>query len=173
MPCCRHSSRGCKVRAFYEQAALQRGWTKRQLREQIADRTYETGAEPKAKPLKRPTDADYLYRCQITRVIDGDTLLAEIDLGFGVRKEERVRLKSVDAPEAKTNEGKLAAQWMRQRLASAEQVVVKTVRMELHGRYVAHVFYSGDAEASIDTVFRSGGYLNAEIIAEGLAKRGG
>jgi endonuclease YncB( thermonuclease family) len=104
-------------------------------------------------------------------VIDGDTLLAEIDLGFGVQKEERLPLKGVDAPQAKTNEGKRAEQWVRQRLASAEQVVVKTVRMELHGRYVAHVFYSGDAEAAIEAVFRSGGYLNAELISEGLAKR--
>jgi hypothetical protein len=57
-------------------------------------------------------------------------------------------------------------------LARAEQVVVKTVRVELHGRYVAHVFYSGDGDAAIETVFRSGGHLNEELIAAGLATRG-
>jgi micrococcal nuclease len=47
----------------------------------------------------------YEYRCKIRRVIDGDTVDIDIDLGFGVwRKEERVRLFGVDTPESRTRD---------------------------------------------------------------------
>ena len=34
----------------------------------------------------------YEYKCKILRVVDGDTVDVDIDLGFGVCKEERVRM---------------------------------------------------------------------------------
>ena len=43
----------------------------------------------------------YEYRCEITRVVDGDTVDINIDLGFGVwLNDERVRLAGVDTPES-------------------------------------------------------------------------
>lgn len=41
----------------------------------------------------------YIYSCKVNRVIDGDTLDLEIDLGFNIRIRERVRLYGVDTPE--------------------------------------------------------------------------
>lgn len=47
----------------------------------------------------------YEYRCEIDRVIDGDTVDIHIDLGFGVwLKNERVRLVGIDAPESRTSD---------------------------------------------------------------------
>ena len=47
----------------------------------------------------------YEYRCQITRVVDGDTVDVDIDLGFGVwMRKQRVRLKGVDTPESRTRD---------------------------------------------------------------------
>lgn len=41
----------------------------------------------------------YAYRAIITRVIDGDTVVADIDLGFHTwRHGERLRLMAIDAP---------------------------------------------------------------------------
>ena len=41
----------------------------------------------------------YEYRCQVLRVVDGDTIDIDIDLGFGVwMRKQRVRLKGVDTP---------------------------------------------------------------------------
>ena len=47
----------------------------------------------------------YEYRCKIVKVIDGDTVDVDIDLGFGVwLKKERVRLYGIDTPESRTRD---------------------------------------------------------------------
>lgn len=47
----------------------------------------------------------YEYRCKILRVIDGDTVDVDIDLGFGVwMHKERVRLYGIDTPESRTRD---------------------------------------------------------------------
>ena len=45
----------------------------------------------------------YEYKCKITRIVDGDTVDVDIDLGFGVwLKDERVRIMGIDTPESRT-----------------------------------------------------------------------
>ena len=47
----------------------------------------------------------YEYNCVINRVVDGDTVDVDIDLGFGVwLRDERVRLTGIDAPEIRTRD---------------------------------------------------------------------
>ena len=47
----------------------------------------------------------YEYRCKVTRVVDGDTVDVDIDLGFGVwLHKERVRLHGIDTPESRTRD---------------------------------------------------------------------
>ena len=47
----------------------------------------------------------YEYRCKIIRVVDGDTVDVDIDLGFGVwLKGERVRVMGIDTPESRTRD---------------------------------------------------------------------
>ena len=47
----------------------------------------------------------YDYRATIVKVVDGDTVDVDIDLGFGVwLKDERVRLVGVDTPESRTRD---------------------------------------------------------------------
>ena len=47
----------------------------------------------------------YEYRCKIVKVIDGDTVDVDIDLGFGVwLHKERVRLYGIDTPESRTRD---------------------------------------------------------------------
>ena len=45
----------------------------------------------------------YEYRCKVNKVIDGDTVDVDIDLGFGVvLTDERVRVMGIDTPESRT-----------------------------------------------------------------------
>ena len=45
------------------------------------------------------------YRVYIQRVVDGDTVDVDIDLGFGViLKKERVRIMGIDTPESRTRD---------------------------------------------------------------------
>ena len=45
------------------------------------------------------------YNCTIRRVVDGDTVDVDIDLGFGIWiHNERVRLYGIDTPESRTRD---------------------------------------------------------------------
>jgi micrococcal nuclease len=47
----------------------------------------------------------YEYRCTVLRVVDGDTVDVDIDLGFGVWiRKERVRIMGIDTPESRTRD---------------------------------------------------------------------
>jgi micrococcal nuclease len=47
----------------------------------------------------------YEYKATINRVVDGDTVDVDIDLGFGVwLKDERVRIMGIDTPESRTRD---------------------------------------------------------------------
>ena len=47
----------------------------------------------------------YEYNCKINRVVDGDTVDVDIDLGFGiVLTDERVRIMGIDTPESRTSD---------------------------------------------------------------------
>ena len=47
----------------------------------------------------------YEYKCVINRVVDGDTVDVDIDLGFGTwLRDERVRIVGIDTPESRTRD---------------------------------------------------------------------
>jgi endonuclease YncB( thermonuclease family) len=65
----------------------------------------------------------YEYRCIINRIVDGDTVDIDIDLGFEIIiRDERIRLYGIDAPESRTSDpeekiyGKLASAFVEKML---------------------------------------------------------
>tara|TARA_B100000424_G_scaffold227849_1_gene188799 strand:+ start:2729 stop:3148 length:420 start_codon:yes stop_codon:yes gene_type:complete len=47
----------------------------------------------------------HTYKCTILRVVDGDTVDVDIDLGFGVwMRKERIRILGIDTPESRTKD---------------------------------------------------------------------
>lgn len=47
----------------------------------------------------------YEYRAELIKVVDGDTVDVDIDLGFGVwLRNERVRIMGIDTPESRTSD---------------------------------------------------------------------
>ena len=47
----------------------------------------------------------YEYKATIVKIVDGDTVDVDIDLGFGVvLKDERVRIMGIDTPESRTRD---------------------------------------------------------------------
>ena len=47
----------------------------------------------------------YTYRVEVTRVVDGDTIDVDVDLGFGmIYKKQRVRMMGIDTPESRTRD---------------------------------------------------------------------
>ena len=47
----------------------------------------------------------YEYNCKLVKVVDGDTIDVDIDLGFGVwLQNQRIRLYGIDTPESRTSD---------------------------------------------------------------------
>ena len=46
----------------------------------------------------------YNYKIEVLRVIDGDTIDAEIDLGFDVKIKKRIRFMGINTPESRTRD---------------------------------------------------------------------
>ena len=75
----------------------------------------------------------YEYRCKILKVVDGDTVDVDIDLGFGVwLKKERVRMMGIDTPESRTRDkveklfGLTAKQYVKDNMHTNSMQVLKT-----------------------------------------------
>jgi len=73
------------------------------------------------------------YKCKILRVIDGDTVDVDIDLGFGIwMHKERVRLLGIDTPESRTRDkeekrfGLLSKQYMKDHYPVGSMAVLRT-----------------------------------------------
>ena len=159
-------------RTFYEQLAAEDSLSATRLRTAIQGARYESAKKQKpGKPptLPRPTDPSYLYKAEVRDVIDADTLLLDIDLGFEVIRRQSIRLARIDAPPRDTNEGAAGRRFVREQLAVARTVVVNTHKYDIHRRYVGHVFYAFNNQG-IERAFLKGRYLNQELIDKGFAK---
>ncbi len=73
----------------------------------------------------------YEYRATVVKVIDGDTVDVDIDLGFGiVMQDERVRIMGIDTPESRTRDkveklfGKAASARVKELLS--KDIILKT-----------------------------------------------
>lgn len=109
----------------------------------------------------------YIYRIRsIHKVVDGDTIDADIDLGFDISLTKRIRLAGVDTPESRTtdaNEKKLGLEskdWLKHRLEFAKDIIIRTElpdSTEKYGRIIGHLFINGE-ETSINNQMISEGY---------------
>ena len=75
----------------------------------------------------------YEYRCKILRIVDGDTVDVDIDLGFGVwMHKQRVRLLGIDTPESRTRDlvekqfGLASKQFVKDLMPIGSQQIIKT-----------------------------------------------
>ena len=77
---------------------------------------------------------------KICRIIDGDTIDVDIDLGFSLTKKERIRLAGIDTPETRTKDyeekklGVDAKEYLAMRMDACENLIVKTEKDGKYGR---------------------------------------
>ena len=64
---------------------------------------------------KIPEDG-FHRKAVLIRVVDGDTLDVEIDLGWSIKLKERLRLEFVDAPEINKTEENKAGKWVKEQV---------------------------------------------------------
>ncbi len=110
----------------------------------------------------------YVYRIRsVHKVVDGDTIDADIDLGFDISLTKRIRLAAVDTPESRTTDayekklGLESKEWLKHRLEFAKDIIIKTElpdSTEKYGRIIGHLYINGE-ETSV----------NNQMIVEGYA----
>jgi len=100
----------------------------------------------------------YEYRVEVLRVVDGDTVDVDVDLGFSTwLREQRIRLAGIDAPESRTKDdmeklyGQLSKKFLSEILQDA------TVVLQSHGR--------GKFGRILGTLFVDGKDVNKEMVA--------
>jgi micrococcal nuclease len=93
----------------------------------------------------------YQYKVKkINRIIDGDTVDLDIDLGFGVTLSHRVRLKDLNAAETKTLDleekakGLVAKEWLKKELSREGEWIIETVKEDKYGRILGTLYLVGD-----------------------------
>ena len=106
----------------------------------------------------------YEYNCTIVRVVDGDTVDVDIDLGFDTwRRGERIRLYGVDCPECRSRSaiekkaGLLAKGFVIRSLHEGGTYKLTTKEKGKFGRYLGTIKIDGELT------------INAALISEHLA----
>lgn len=75
----------------------------------------------------------YEYKATVVRIVDGDTIDVDINLGFDViLRKQRIRLLGVDTPEKRTRDpiekifGLLASEFVENRIPVGTEIIIKT-----------------------------------------------
>lgn len=106
----------------------------------------------------------YTYKAAVTRVVDGDTVIVDIDLGFGVwLRDQSVRLAKINTPEIKgsTRAAGLAAKDFLSKLILNKWVEIRTEKgQEKYGRWLGTIMIEED-KSLID--------INHKMVVEGYA----
>jgi micrococcal nuclease len=124
------------------------------------------------------------YVKKVSKVVDGDTIDVEIDLGFDISFSSRVRLAGIDTPESRTSDkmekalGLESKAYLKNAIDSAKTVVIKTEKInssEKFGRILGWVFLDGSDKSINQKMIDDGyawGYLGDTKIKdfEALAK---
>jgi len=113
------------------------------------------------------SDVLYTYRAYITKVIDGDTVTADIDLGFNLFTTRKLRLRGIDTPEINTDEGIKSREFVSSCVKDLDFVVVKTYKQDKYSRYLADIF-CGKGK-SINSVIKEENFLNKQLLDKKLA----
>ena len=112
----------------------------------------------------------YFYKAIIRSVYDGDTLTADIDLGFGIWiNGAKLRLDGVDTPELRgvseqeKSKAIEARDWVREEVLDKE-VLIKSLGKGKYGRYIVQIWKIEDGKVAENTI-------NNELIKIGMADK--
>lgn len=93
-----------------------------------------------------PDQQLYNYRATVVRIVDGDTIDVDVDLGFSIHTKQRLRLLGINAPEVKgptKAAGDAATDHLRGLLSEAAEadgsIRIHTERADSFGRYLTVV----------------------------------
>lgn len=154
---------GFGIRLEAEQSELEEAGATRMVQSEWID-----GAHYHFVPVAADPTRLYTFSANVLRVIDGDTLLVDVDCGFSVWIKQRLRLRGVDSPEINTARGIRAQAFVESMLAVTRSIVLATARTDKYDRYVADVYYAKKTQSAAETL-ENNTDLNQELLDHGLA----
>lgn len=83
-------------------------------------------------------DSLYTFNARVDRVIDGDTIVVTIDLGFDVFAKRKVRLLNVDTPERGQKNYQEATDFTKSKTYN-KNIILQTYKDDAFGRYLGVV----------------------------------
>ena len=113
----------------------------------------------------------YTYKISVLKVVDGDTIDAEIDLGFDIKVKKRVRFLGMNAPESRTKDleekarGLAAKDRVKALLEGCKNIQLKSHGIGKFGRCLGEIFLDmvdGQEKLTVES-------LNELLIKEGHA----
>jgi micrococcal nuclease len=89
---------------------------------------------------------DYRYNAVIDRIVDGDTVVVIIDLGFRASMKLSLRLYGIDTPELKNPSGKEARKYLQSRLPQGTTIVINTFKnkYDKYGRWLGELWLESE-----------------------------
>jgi micrococcal nuclease len=100
----------------------------------------------------------YRYMAKILRVIDGDTVEAEVDLGFRIYSRHQIRLNGINTPERGQPKWEEAKRYLENAVLNID-VQLDTFKGDKYGRWLANIFPVDSATS-----------VNSMMLAAGLAE---
>ena len=86
----------------------------------------------------------YRYQAELSRMIDGDTMVFDVDCGFHVHVHATVRLNGWNCPERSTEHGPRATAASEALLRAATVIILETERdVQSFARWVARIWVDG------------------------------
>ncbi len=115
----------------------------------------------------------FQYEAKIVSVVDGDTMILDLDLGFKIHIVETVRLARINTPEI-VNYGASgiddpARRFVMERCPPGSVCVASISRREKYGRWLADILFR-PGESERDRILQDPRMLNDELVTAGLAK---
>mgnify|MGYP003678615399 FL=1 len=113
----------------------------------------------------------YNYKISVLKVVDGDTIDAEIDLGFDIKVKKRVRFLGINAPESRTRDleekarGLAAKDRVKALLEGCKNIQLHSHGIGKFGRCLGEIFLDtvdGQEKLTVES-------LNELLIREGHA----
>lgn len=87
----------------------------------------------------------YQYRADLIRVVDGDTLHLDVDLGFDIKRKDTFRLYGLNCPEMNTAAGEEARDWLVQKLTEGALIITtRKDKREKYGRYLVTLWIDNE-----------------------------
>ena len=109
----------------------------------------------------------YTYKAYVVKVLDGNTLIVQIDCGFDTWARQRLQLKGIACASGKGRKGENVRRFIEQALSGVPFVVVRTYQKENAEHFTVDVFYL-PGEEDPEVVAGKGRFLNQELLDQKL-----